>query len=42
MILYPTVKMAPFMSGTSTTGGAGGFGNAGSAAGLYEFTTYTF
>lgn len=41
MILYPTVKMAPFMSGTSTTGGAGGFGNA-RGGGLYEFTTYTF
>ena len=40
MILYPTIKMAPFLSATSTTGGAGGFGNAGGA--LYDFTTYTF
>lgn len=44
MILYPTVKMAPFLSGTSTTGGSGGFGNAagGDDAYLQPGDTFRF
>jgi hypothetical protein len=44
MFIYPIpeIKLAPFLSGTSTTGGVGGFASGGGFALPYDFTTYTF